>query len=97
MDRNTVEFWRSVQRHVNPQWFFKWFLGVNVPIAFLLSAFIAWHNSIVEVAETRHLVLRALVALLAFGIGWVIVWAKIFKPAIKLAKMAKSESKRSGQ
>jgi hypothetical protein len=80
------EYWRRVGRHVRPRRFAGWFLGVNLPIAVGLSAFIAWHSSIVGEADGRHIFLRAVIGLIAFGGGLSVFWWKALRPAMRAAE-----------
>jgi hypothetical protein len=79
--REKTSLCTKAQRRVSPGRFYRWFLGVNVPIAFLLAMFVVWHNSVVEVVEPRHLILRGVVALVAFAVGGYIFWRKVIGPA----------------
>jgi hypothetical protein len=80
--RERIDFFRQVQSRVAPGRFYRWFLGVSVPIAFLLSMFVVWHNSVVEVLEPRHLILRGVIAIGAFSVGLYIFWRKVIGPAV---------------
>jgi hypothetical protein len=83
---NTIPFWIRVQRHIDPRRFWRWFLGVIIPFALLLSAFIQWHNSIVGEPGPIDLILRFVTALLLFSFGILLVWFKVLRPAIAEAK-----------
>ena len=84
--QNTFTFWRKVKRHSSSSRLVRWFLAVNVPIAFLIGAFIHWQNSVVGEPTPRDIVFRLLIAIFAFGLGGVVIWWRVFRPAIKAAE-----------
>jgi len=82
-DKNPFRFYQRVGDHIGPKRFFGWALGVNAPIALALVVFTRWHISVVETPQPVHDCIRAVVGLVAFGIGMLVVWWKIFRPAIQ--------------
>lgn len=87
MRRKTqFDYWQRVGRHIRPGHFFAWFLGINLPIAFALSAFTGWHNNLVGQPGPVHLLMRASIAVGAFGAGMIVFWHKVVKPAIRAEK-----------
>jgi hypothetical protein len=48
-----------------------WFFAINLPIAIVLSALIGWHSSMVGPPTGLHLLIRGIVAFVAFAIGLV--------------------------
>jgi len=93
--KEQFEYWQRVGRHVKHRHFFAWFLGISLPIAVGLSFFIGWHNELVGEPSPVHLLMRAAIALVAFGAGMILFWHKAFKPAIR-AEREEAEGKKDG-
>ena len=83
---NSLEFWQRVACHIRLGRAAAWFLGLTVPIVMALSLFSQWHNDLVGVPQPRHLLLRAVVALLAFSVALAIFRWKIVNPAVASAR-----------
>ena len=54
-----------------------WFVAINLPLALVMSALIGWHNSVVGTPKPVHLLVRFIVAMLAFAIGLTLFWCKL--------------------
>lgn len=86
--KEQFEYCQRIGRHTRPREFLLWFIGMFFPIAVGLSAFIAWHNSLVGVPTVFHIVMRAIIAFIAFGGGMIVFYFKVIRPAMQAAKEA---------
>jgi len=88
-----LAYWNRVGGNVNQRRFFAWFIGINLPIAIGLSILIGWHNELVGEPNPMHLLMRAAIALAAFGVGLILFFHKVFRPAIQAEKERTNEKK----
>ena len=72
-------------------------MGVNLPIAIGLSIFVGWHNDLVGEPTPIHLLIRATVAIAAFGVGFFVVFHKVFKPAIQIEENRVNQEKKTNK
>ena len=70
-------------KYVNPYQAFGWFLALALPWAIAMSAFIGWHNSVVDQVQPWHLVLRLAIGIVGFLPIIVVVFVKAFLPALR--------------
>ena len=91
-DESRFRFNQRVARRIRPARALGWFLGVCLPIALALSLFIHWHNGVVGPPQPIHLLIRALIGLVAFGIGLFIVWWKVIRPVIRAIEKEDDEA-----
>lgn len=76
----------KIARHIDHARAVRWFLIIFVPIFLALSAFIGWHNQVVESPSDADLIMRALIAMAAIIAGMVLFAWKIIRPATKKAE-----------
>lgn len=81
--KQKLAYWERVGRRVKLRHALTWFFGINVPVAIGLGLLFQWHEELVGESTPMHLLLRGLGALAAFGIGQVVIFRKVFRPAIR--------------
>jgi hypothetical protein len=81
-----LEAQRRIGPHLNPRQFMLWFLGLALPFTLAMSAFIGWHNSVVNPVQPRHLLLRAAIGMAGYLAIIVVVCFNVFRPAMRKAK-----------
>ncbi len=77
---------RRAAKYLNPYQFFGWSLGLALPWALGMSAFIDWHNGVVGQVQPWHLVLRLAIGWVGFLPILVTVYFKAIRPAIRRAE-----------
>lgn len=92
--KNQFEYCQLIGRHIRPRTSCLWFLGIFLPIASVLSAFIAWHNNLVTDPTAIHILMRGFIAFAAFGVGMIVFFFKVISPAIAAA--AQETEKKDG-
>jgi hypothetical protein len=95
--REQIAYWQRVGCNINHRHALAWFMGVNLPIAIVLSIFVGWHNALVGEPTAMHLLMRASVALAAFGVGFFLVFHKVFKPAVQAEAKRANQEKRTNK
>jgi CBS domain containing-hemolysin-like protein len=96
--QDPFDYWRRVGLHVNPLRSFAWFFGINLPIVIMLGAFMHWHNGIAGEPSPLRLLMLMAIAVVAFSAGMIVMWYKVFKPAIQAEREAagpKEQDKRT--
>lgn len=78
-----LEYWQRVGSHINKWRGAAWFVGVGLSIAVVLSVWFQWDSSREDGSPHTDLLLRAVVAFVAYQVGGLIIWAKVLRPAIK--------------
>jgi hypothetical protein len=83
--KQAIELNQRVAKYIDRRRFFGWFVGLAVPVTVAMSLFIAWHNDLVGPPQPRHLMLRLAVGSIAYGMIVIIVYWKVFRPAMRKA------------
>jgi len=81
-----LDFQRRAVGHINSHQFFAWFLGLAIPFTLALGAFIGWHNTVVNPVQPSHLLMRAVIGAAGYSAIVVIIYVKVFRPAILKAQ-----------
>jgi hypothetical protein len=91
--KEQIAYWQRVGQNINHHRAIVWFIGINLPIAIGLSFLFGWHNGVVGEPNPMHLLMRAAVALVAFGFGGILFFRKVFQPAIQTEKNKTDQTK----
>ena len=95
--RVDMGLWGRASRRINPSQMFGWCLGVGTPIAIAVGLFICWRNRVASLVTVGELMFRGCIALIGFAVALVVIWNRVFAPAVRAERKEMTGERAGGE